>query len=126
VYSTTQMVIRHCVPQKYQKLFGDNKNGIIRSIIKAHNRKNKEGFKKAIADYNKALEYVINEKAFVNSEELGDVASPELVSHILEQAYIRTVAQKSDMLNSYIGKTLYTEFFIIRYFNNHNNIIIII
>jgi len=100
---TMQMVIRYCVPQKYQKLFGDSKNGIIRSIIKSTNRKNKEGLKKAINEYNKALEFVINEKAFVDSEEYGDVSAPELVSHILVQAYSRTVAQKSDMLNSYRG-----------------------
>ncbi|ORX60909.1 DOT1-domain-containing protein [Piromyces finnis] len=103
LYTTTQMVIRYCVPQKYQKLFGDTKNGIIRSIIKAHNRKNKEGLKRAILEYNKTLEFIINEKAFINSEEYGDVSAPELVSHILEQAYIRTVSQKSEMLNLYRG-----------------------
>ncbi|OUM65403.1 hypothetical protein PIROE2DRAFT_66138 [Piromyces sp. E2] len=103
LYSTTQMVIRYCVPPKYQDLFGDTKNGIIRSIIKAHNRKNKEGLKKAISEYNKTLEFIINEKAFVNSEEFGEVSAPELVSHILEQAYVRTVSQKSDMLNLYRG-----------------------
>eukprot|EP00833_Pecoramyces_ruminatium_P005110 jgi/Orpsp1_1/1179142/evm.model.c7180000068101.1 len=100
---TMQMVIRYCVPQKYQNLFGDSKNGIIRSIIKSTNRKNKEGLKKAIAEYNKVLESIINDKAFVDSEEYGDVSAPELVSHILIQAYSRTVAQKSDMLNSYRG-----------------------
>jgi len=103
IYATTQIVIRYCVPLKYQKLFGDTKNGIIRSIIKARNRRNKEGLKKAITDYNKTLEYIINEKAFINSEEFGDVSAPELVFHILEQAYSRTVAQKSDMLNLYRG-----------------------
>jgi len=100
---TIKMVIRYCVPPKFQKLFGDTKNGIIRSIIKATNRKNKEGLKKAITEYNKTLEYIINEKAFVNSEEYGDVSPPELVSHILIQAYSRTVAQKSEMLNLYRG-----------------------
>jgi len=106
LYSTTQMVIRYCVPPKYQELFGDTKNGIIRSIIKAHNRKNKEGLKKAITEYNKTLELIINDNAFANSEEFGDVSAPELVSHILEQAYVRTVSQKSDMLNLYRGKYL--------------------
>lgn len=101
------MVIRYCVPQKYQNLFGDSKNGIIRSIIKSTNRKNKEGLKKAIAEYNKVLESIINDKAFVDSEEYGDVSAPELVSHILIQAYSRTVAQKSDMLNSYRGKKFF-------------------
>ncbi|KAJ1534182.1 Nucleosomal histone H3-Lys79 methylase, partial [Nowakowskiella sp. JEL0078] len=117
---TTQMIVEHCIPPHLsEKYFGTTKKGPLREVIRSCNRfrgslatpsVSTDGcigleLVSAIATMNKCLATFKSETPdFVNeSMTQGPAANFKLVSHILEQAYARSVAPDSDRLNWYKG-----------------------
>ncbi|KAJ3163872.1 Nucleosomal histone H3-Lys79 methylase [Geranomyces variabilis] len=104
LYLTTAMIWEHCVPPNRRELLGDVKTGILRGIQRAVHRKSPTDLCAAIEEWNKQMVVLKTQfKAFNQAEFTGPPASYQMVSHILEQAYSRSVAPSSSLLNQYEG-----------------------
>ncbi|KND00644.1 histone methyltransferase DOT1 [Spizellomyces punctatus DAOM BR117] len=103
IYATTQFIIENCLKDEHAARFGDTRSGILRSIQKACNRKNAEDLKAGIAAWNEEMSALKKKKIFASCEFTGPAASYPMIAHILEQAYSRSVAPSSSLLNNYEG-----------------------
>ncbi|TPX64893.1 histone-lysine N-methyltransferase [Spizellomyces sp. 'palustris'] len=103
IYVTTQIIIENCLKDEHAARFGDTRSGILRSIQKACNRKNAEDLKAGIAAWNEEMSALKKKKIFASREFTGPAASYPMIAHILEQAYSRSVAPSSSLLNNYEG-----------------------
>ncbi|KAI8817685.1 histone methylation protein DOT1-domain-containing protein [Fimicolochytrium jonesii] len=103
IYATTQMIVEHSIPSKYKASFGDARNGILRSIQRAIHKKSLDDLKVALAAWNENMVELKAKKVFAPCEFSGPAASYHMVSHVLEQAYSRSVAPESNLLNVYEG-----------------------
>ena len=97
LYHTTQMIVRHCAQET--TALGDEKTGILRSIIKACHKKTYPDLKVAIKDFNEAMKDLKASGFFKQ----GVIAQFSLITHILEQSYARSVAPYAHELNQYEG-----------------------
>ena len=94
--------------------FGDTKQGTLRQIIKACNRKSMTDLKSAIEDFNIKMMEVQRLEQNV-SKKMNDKKSSglelEFVMHILEQSYARAAAPVSHLLSKNRGfsNTVYGE-----------------
>nr|KAJ3420738.1 Nucleosomal histone H3-Lys79 methylase [Polyrhizophydium stewartii] len=103
IYVTTQMIARHCLSEQQMPLLGDSRSGIVRRIIKACHRKDSVALQSAVSDFNQVVTQLKDEGAFEQDEIRGPPAQYELITHILEQAYARSVAPLAHLLNNYEG-----------------------
>ncbi|KAI8929188.1 histone methylation protein DOT1-domain-containing protein [Entophlyctis helioformis] len=103
IYVTTQMISQHCLSPEQASQVGDSRSGIIRGIMKACHRRDPIALQSAIADFNQVISRLRDDGAFEQDEIRGPPAPYELVTHILEQAYARSVAPSSHRLNNYEG-----------------------
>ncbi|KAI9097004.1 histone methylation protein DOT1-domain-containing protein [Phlyctochytrium arcticum] len=103
IYSTTQMIVENCLRSEHRTVFGDTREGTLRSIQKACHKKNVEDLKAALEEWNEHMLTLKKKRTFATSEFTGPAASYHMVAHILEQAYSRSVAPSSSMLNNYEG-----------------------
>ncbi|KAI9202104.1 histone methylation protein DOT1-domain-containing protein [Polychytrium aggregatum] len=101
IYTTTQMIVEFCIPKEHSSKFGDTKHGTLRKIIKSCHRRNVQDLRDGVAAFNAQLRELKKQGLFERCEGLGGAASPKLVSHILDQAYARSVAPYSNHLNNY-------------------------
>ena len=101
IYLTTQYVVKYCVPKCLREKFGDEKEGILRNIMKACHRRDVDLLKSAISDFNTLLVELKSQGVFAQEEATGISAGYSLVCHILEQSYARTVAPDADSLRDY-------------------------
>ncbi|TPX31279.1 histone-lysine N-methyltransferase [Synchytrium endobioticum] len=127
--ATVQMITRHCLPVRYQSLFGLNRGSkaditpgsLLANVLRTINDKDSEGLKNAVKEFNMALHEVRNstidssrnnnydcssssaspQHIFEVTERSGPAAHHELVTHALEQVYSRVVSPYSDELNNY-------------------------
>ncbi|KAI8912028.1 histone methylation protein DOT1-domain-containing protein [Powellomyces hirtus] len=104
IYLTTQMIVEHCIPPHLSDALGDVRTGILRSIQRAVHRKSPEDLKASVQQWNEVMVSLKkDQRAFAEGEFTGPAASYQMVSHILEQAYSRSVAPSSGLLNNYEG-----------------------
>ncbi|KAJ3158884.1 Nucleosomal histone H3-Lys79 methylase [Geranomyces michiganensis] len=104
LYVTTAMIWEHCVPPNRRDVLGDVKTGILRGIQRAVHRKSPADLCEAVEAWNKQMILLkTQQKAFNQAEFTGPPASYQMVAHILEQAYSRSVAPSSSLLNQYEG-----------------------
>ncbi|KAJ3393556.1 Nucleosomal histone H3-Lys79 methylase [Entophlyctis sp. JEL0112] len=81
--------------------------GILRSVIRACNRKNPEALKTAVENFNWQLNNVRKARNLkqrvgnAHEKQLITTPHPNLIYHILDQAYAHTVAPRVDILKSY-------------------------
>lgn len=98
-----------CIPKESAQEFGDTKQGILRQIIKACNKKSLTDLKNAVATFNEKLVQTVSS---LNQDNLLVTAnSLEFTCHVLEQSYSRTVAPVSHLLSKTKGfsNTVYGE-----------------
>ncbi|KAJ3180273.1 Nucleosomal histone H3-Lys79 methylase [Geranomyces variabilis] len=104
LYLTTSMIWEHCVPPDRRESLGDVKTGILRGIQRSVHRKSPTDLCAAIEAWNKQMVVLKTQfKVFNQAEFTGPPAGYQMVSHILEQAYSRSVAPSSSLLNQYEG-----------------------
>jgi hypothetical protein len=103
IYQTVQLVLSQCVPVSEQHRFGDSKAGILRNVIRACHKKAVVDLKEALQSYNSILLELKEKGIFDAQEDNGPRASNELIQHIFEQAYARSIAPLSHLLNNYQG-----------------------
>lgn len=97
---TVNMILRFCVPEEdLERLFGSVHSGIWRQINKACNRKSVSALRNAIDSYNQVM--LANRANFPATR--NERLPLQLIVHILEQSYSRTVAPDADMLRHYKG-----------------------
>ena len=72
-------------------------------VMKACRKKNAKALKDHLDNFNGLLEGLKEDGAFETNEITGPAASQELVGHVLEQAYARSVAPESHTLRQYQG-----------------------
>ncbi|RKO97931.1 DOT1-domain-containing protein [Caulochytrium protostelioides] len=106
IYTTVPLILENCVTEAYASRFGTNRHGILRSIMKACHTKDPHGLASAIEDYNDEMQHYwsalsLPDDTFVPF--LAQSASYDLVVHMMEQSYARTVAPFADALNHYTG-----------------------
>eukprot|EP00842_Homolaphlyctis_polyrhiza_P006965 jgi/Hompol1/858/HPOL_001344-RA len=103
IYVTTQMIAQFCLSEEQSERVGDSRNGIVRRVIKACHRRDPVALQSAIADFNQVIVSLKDDGAFEQDEIRGPPAPYPLITHILEQAYARSVAPVSHLLNNYQG-----------------------
>jgi hypothetical protein len=111
IYNATKLIVQHVVPQSFKGELGDINSGILRSIIKACHKKDRDGLKVALEEWNVKMRKMKADNVFALLELQAPAAPQVLINHILEQAYSRTVAPYSDLLNQYraFGNNVYGE-----------------
>jgi hypothetical protein len=92
IYKTVQLIANY-IPD-----LGTEKNGILRKIIKYSNLKNIDNLKEAIHEYNQVISNYTPADL-----DIAPTADYELIHHILEQSYSRSIAPNAQLLNNYIG-----------------------
>ena len=90
IRQTTQIVAKYCVPALYVDHFGTSKQGILRHVIKACNRKDLTALKAAIQEFNARLRSVPD-------VHFARRMNCELITQVLDQAYSRTIAPYSHL-----------------------------
>ncbi|KAF9966657.1 Nucleosomal histone H3-Lys79 methylase [Mortierella alpina] len=89
-------------PRQYRALFGSPTEGLYRSLTKYKNRKDGAQFLKAVEDFNVIMR---KQKAQGTIQEYlkqyGHRLPYDLVVHLLQQVYSRTVAARASKLNQY-------------------------
>lgn len=111
IYNATKLIVQHVVPASAKGELGDINSGILRSIIKACHKKDREGLKQALEEWSAKMRKLKENNVFALCELQGPAAPQPLINHILEQAYSRTVAPYSELLNQYraFGNNVYGE-----------------
>lgn len=111
IYSTAKLLVQHVVPAAHRGRLGDINAGILRSVLKAIHTRNRPALREAIEEWNARMKEMKAEGVFALLELQGPRAPIPLVNHILEQAYSRTVAPYSELLNQYraFGNNVYGE-----------------
>ncbi|KAI8899221.1 histone methylation protein DOT1-domain-containing protein [Globomyces pollinis-pini] len=104
LYTTVQMIASHCIPAEIAaNTVGDDKRGILRNIIKACHLNNIDDLIEGISQFNDVLRELKLDGGFENDQISGPPGTFDLIQHILEQAYSRSVAPMSHLLNQYEG-----------------------
>ncbi|KAJ3054412.1 Nucleosomal histone H3-Lys79 methylase [Rhizophlyctis rosea] len=103
ISQTVKALAKHCIPPTDLPPFGNEKSGIIRSVIKACKLGNGEDLKVALSQFNECMRNLKEDGGFESTESHGGPAEPAMVSHVLEQAYARAVAAEAHLLNQYEG-----------------------
>ncbi|KAI9021200.1 histone methylation protein DOT1-domain-containing protein [Hyaloraphidium curvatum] len=111
IYNSAKLIVQYVVPAAHRGDLGDINSGILRSIIKACHTKNHEALKAAIEEWNAKMRKMKEDNVFALLELQAPAAPQPLINHILEQAYSRTVAPYSELLNQYraFGNNVYGE-----------------
>jgi hypothetical protein len=102
IANTVRYIAFAVVPSHLTQL-GDEHTGIVRAITKATNRRMIEELKTAVHDFNQVIKKYQSDGVFDEMESTGPRASRELIQHILEQSYARSIAPHSHLLNQYEG-----------------------
>jgi hypothetical protein len=102
LYTTVKFIASECLIGDAIGKMGDERLGLLRSVIKHCHRKQPKELKQAVLDFNAALKQFRVEEKVCKELDAG-AASPPFVEHILEQAYARCVAPKSNLLREYEG-----------------------
>ncbi|KAG9325495.1 hypothetical protein KVV02_007526 [Mortierella alpina] len=100
---TVRIIMEHFfAPQQYKALFGSATEGLYRSLTKYKNRKDGAQFMKAVEDFNVIMR---KQKAQGTIQDYvmhyGHRLPYDLVVHLLQQVYSRTVAARASKLNQY-------------------------
>ncbi|KAF9430111.1 Nucleosomal histone H3-Lys79 methylase [Podila epigama] len=100
---TVKTIIEHFfTPEKQKELFGTQSEGLFRNLTKYKNRKDGAQFLKAVEDFNRILtKHKDSGEIARYVQEYGHRLPYELVVHILQQVYSRTVAARASKLNQY-------------------------
>ncbi|KAG0026715.1 Nucleosomal histone H3-Lys79 methylase [Podila clonocystis] len=101
--STVRAIIDHFFsPDKQKELFGTSTEGLYRNLTKFKNRKDGAQFMKAVEDFNQIMTQHKHSGAIQQYvKEYGHRLPYDLVVHILQQVYSRTVAARASKLNQY-------------------------
>ncbi|KAF9546537.1 Nucleosomal histone H3-Lys79 methylase [Mortierella hygrophila] len=100
---TVRVIMEHFfTPEQYKKLFGTASEGLHRSLTKYKTRKDGAQFLKAVEEFNQIMRKqkslgVIQEHV----RQYGHRLPYDLVVHLLQQMYSRTVAARASKLNQY-------------------------
>ncbi|KAJ3309281.1 Nucleosomal histone H3-Lys79 methylase [Boothiomyces sp. JEL0838] len=103
IYNTVQLIASECLPKGTVNNFGDSRIGIIRNIMKACHKQITADLKDGMLAFNAVMLELKDSGVFDNCEIKGPPASFDLITHILEQSYARSIAPKSHLLNHYEG-----------------------
>ncbi|KAF9371388.1 Nucleosomal histone H3-Lys79 methylase [Podila verticillata] len=100
---TVKAIIDHFFsPEKQKELFGTSSEGLYRNLTKFKNRKDGAQFMKAVEDFNLIMTQHKHSGAIQQFvKEYGHRLPYDLVVHILQQVYSRTVAARASKLNQY-------------------------
>ena len=94
--------MNHCVPESSKHLFGTQKVGIQRQVIKFANRRQAADLVNAVNDFNNLLKEVVSSEEYAEWNrkqfKIGKMNDFDFVAHVLEQSYARAVAPHSDLL----------------------------
>lgn len=93
----------YLTPEQRERL-GDDSQGIMRNLTKYRNRRNGNGFVKAVEDFNRVIRELKDNGEISRNAKAMRHPSYELAVHIMYQVYSRTVARQADALNNYQGK----------------------
>ncbi|ORX88332.1 DOT1-domain-containing protein [Basidiobolus meristosporus CBS 931.73] len=99
--STVEVIVDHMLSENLASHFGDEKEGVIRNLKKARNRKEGLEFVSAVRDFNVLMRKFKESGQMQACAKRIKVPSIELSSHILYQVYSRTVAPQADSLKEY-------------------------
>ncbi|KAF9328676.1 Nucleosomal histone H3-Lys79 methylase [Podila minutissima] len=101
--STVKVIIDHFFSSEKQKeLFGTSSEGLYRNLTKFKNRKDGAQFMKAVEDFNQIMTQHKHSGAIQQHvKDYGHRLPYDLVVHILQQVYSRTVAARASKLNQY-------------------------
>ncbi|KAG0083058.1 Nucleosomal histone H3-Lys79 methylase [Podila epicladia] len=101
--STVKVIIDHFFSSEKQKeLFGTSTEGLYRNLTKFKNRKDGAQFMKAVENFNQIMTQ--NKHSGTIQQHVKDYGHRlpyDLVVHILQQVYSRTVAARASKLNQY-------------------------
>ncbi|KAF9105255.1 Nucleosomal histone H3-Lys79 methylase [Mortierella sp. GBA35] len=100
---TVRIIMEHFFTQEeYKELFGTASEGLYRSLTKYKNRKDGAQFLKAVEEFNQIMR---KQKSLGKIQEhvrqYGHRLPYDLVVHLLQQVYSRTVAARASKLNQY-------------------------
>ncbi|KAG0247149.1 Nucleosomal histone H3-Lys79 methylase, partial [Mortierella polycephala] len=100
---TVKIIMDHFfTPEQCKALFGTHTEGLYRSLTKYKNRKDGAQFMKAVEDFNMIMKQqkgagTVQERV----RQYGHKLPYDLVVHMLQQVYSRTVAARASRLNQY-------------------------
>lgn len=100
---TVKAIIDHFFsPEKQKELFGTSSEGLYRNLTKFKNRKDGAQFMKAVEDFNLIMTQHKHSGTIQQYvKDYGHRLPYDLVVHILQQVYSRTVAARASKLNQY-------------------------
>ncbi|KAF9956071.1 Nucleosomal histone H3-Lys79 methylase [Mortierella alpina] len=100
---TVRIIMEHFfAPQQYKTLFGSATEGLYRSLTKYKNRKDGAQFLKAVEDFNVIMREQKAQGTIQDYvKQYGHRLPYDLVVHLLQQVYSRTVAARASKLNQY-------------------------
>ncbi|KAF9974374.1 Nucleosomal histone H3-Lys79 methylase [Actinomortierella ambigua] len=100
---TVRVIAAHFFPSdEYESLFGTPTEGLLRNLTKSRNRKDGAQFLKTVEEFNQLMRKRKSSGAISKQiDSYGSSLPYELVVHILQQVYSRTVASKASKLNQY-------------------------
>ncbi|KAG0232326.1 Nucleosomal histone H3-Lys79 methylase [Actinomortierella wolfii] len=100
---TVRVIAAQFFPEdEYETLFGTPTEGLLRNLTKYRNRKDGAQFLRTVEEFNQLMrKYKASGVIAKQIESYGSNLPYELVVHILQQVYSRTVASKASKLNQY-------------------------
>ncbi|KAG0280076.1 Nucleosomal histone H3-Lys79 methylase [Linnemannia exigua] len=100
---TVRIIMEHFFsPEQYKELFGTTNEGLYRSLTKYKNRKDGAQFMKAVEEFNQVMhKQKSSGKIQERVKQYGHRLPYDLVVHLLQQVYSRTVAARASKLNQY-------------------------
>lgn len=101
---TVRYIYEYYLTPEQRERLGDDSQGIMRNLTKYRNRRNGNGFVKAVEDFNRVIRELKESGEINKNAKAMRHPSYELAVHIMYQVYSRTVARQADALNNYQGK----------------------
>ncbi|KAF9282346.1 Nucleosomal histone H3-Lys79 methylase [Linnemannia elongata] len=100
---TVKIIMEHFfTPEQYKELFGTASEGLHRSLTKYKNRKDGAQFLKAVEEFNQIMRKQKSLGAIQEHvRQYGHRLPYDMVVHLLQQVYSRTVAARASKLNQY-------------------------
>ncbi|KAF9130863.1 Nucleosomal histone H3-Lys79 methylase [Mortierella sp. 14UC] len=100
---TVKIIMEHFfTPEQYKELFGTANEGLYRSLTKYKNRKDGAQFMKAVEEFNQIMrKQKSSGEVQEHVQHYGHRLPYDLVVHLLQQVYSRTVAARASKLNQY-------------------------
>ncbi|KAG0317902.1 Nucleosomal histone H3-Lys79 methylase [Linnemannia gamsii] len=100
---TVRIIMEHFfTPEQYKELFGTANEGLYRGLTKYKNRKDGAQFLKAVEEFNRIMRKQKSLGAIQEHvRQYGHRLPYDLVVHLLQQVYSRTVAARASRLNQY-------------------------